>query len=185
MADFFEYGRLRLTPASKYDDPSLNPAIRDAELEFSIHLPPGTRLRVEVEPGSKVFRDIPGIVGQIKHTNRCEDYYVFCTSATFDPRAFDDFGYDSCVLIYDWEKLLELIKVQWMPARSISAGATVYLDPYMPRQTAPSVELVKHFRFAYQREWRIFWTDPLPPPPLKPYFIELGNLSSFCKLITL
>jgi hypothetical protein len=53
MTDLVERGRLRLTPASNYDDPSLNPAIRDAELEFSIHFPPGTRLKIEMEPESK------------------------------------------------------------------------------------------------------------------------------------
>jgi hypothetical protein len=185
MIDLVERGILRLTPASSYNDPSLNPAIRDAELEFSIHLRPGTRLQVELEPGSKVFHDIPGMAGLITHTKRCEDYYVFCASATFDPRLFDDFGYDACVLIRDWERLIELVKIQRVPARTVFAGATVYLDPYMPHRAAPSVQLMKHLRYEYQKEWRIFWTDPLPPPPLHPYFVELGNLSSFCELITL
>lgn len=185
MIDLVERGRLRLMPASNYDDPSLNPAIRDAELEFSIHFPPGTRLKIEMEPGSKVFHDIPGIAGLITHTNRSENYYVFCASATFDPRAFDDFGYDACVLIHDWQRLIELINVHRVPARTVSAGATAYLDPYMPHRAGPSVQLMKHLRYEYQREWRIFWTDPLPPPPLQPYFVELGNLRSFCELIAL
>ena len=185
MVDLLEQGRLRLTPASNYDDPSLNPAIRDAELEFCTYLPPGTQFRIELKPGSGVFEDIFRIAGLIKYTNRCENYYVFCTSATFDPRAFDDFGYDACVLIHDFEELIERIKVQPAPARSLSAGSTVYLDPYMPHRAAPSVELMKHIRYEYQMEWRIFWTDPLPTPPLQPYFMELGNLSSFCELITL
>ena len=187
MTDLLERGHLRLTPASSYDDPSLNQAIRDAELEFSVFLPPGTRIQVELEPGSKSFQDIPGIAGPIKYTKRCDNYYVFCASATFDPRAFDEFGidYDACVVIHDYQKLIDLIKVRPVPARSISAGATEYLDPYMPHRAAPSVQLTKHFRFDYQKEWRIFWTDPLPPPPLQPFFVDLGNLSSFCELITL
>jgi hypothetical protein len=185
MIDLLERGRLRLTPASDYDDPFLNPAIRDSELEFSIHFPRGTRLKIEVEPGSKVFHEIPGITGLITHTNRCEDYYVFCASDTFEPRAFDDFGYDACVLIHDWQRLIELIKVQLVPARTVSAGPAVYLDPYMPHRAASSLQLMKHFRYEYQREWRIFWTDPFPPPPLQNYFVELGNLRSFCELITL
>jgi hypothetical protein len=113
------------------------------------------------------------------------DYYAFCASATFNPRAFDDFGYDACVLIHDWERLIELVKVQPVPARGVSAGSVVYLDPYMPHRGAPSVHLAKHFRCGYQMEWRIFWTDPIPPPPLQPYFVELGNLGPFCDLITL
>jgi hypothetical protein len=40
MIDLLERGRLRLTPASNYVDPSLNPAIHDAELEFSISFRP-------------------------------------------------------------------------------------------------------------------------------------------------
>jgi hypothetical protein len=89
------------------------------------------------------------------------------------------------VLIHDWQRLIELINVQQVPARTVSAGAIVYLDPYMPHRAAPLVQLMKHLRYEYQREWRIFWTDPLPPPPLQSYFVELGNLRSFCELIML
>ena len=89
------------------------------------------------------------------------------------------------MLIHDWQKLMELVKVQPVPARTASAGSTLYLDPFLPHQKATSLQLLKHFRYAYQREWRICWTDTIPPPPLQPYFLELGNLSSFCELINL
>lgn len=184
MVDFLERGIIRLTPASEYAR-SPNPAIRDSELESSIYFPPGTRLQVEMETGSKVFHDIPGIAGLLKYTRRCEDYYVFCASATFDPRWFDIVEeYDACVLIHEWERLIDLIKVQRVPARKISAGLVVYLDPYMPHDKA-EVHFIKHLRYGYQKEWRIIWTEPLPPPPLQPYFLELGDLRSFCELITL
>jgi hypothetical protein len=183
MVDFVERGRLRLTPASSYADESLVDAVRDSELEFARYLPPGTRLSVELKPGSGIFEELP-IRGLIKHTNQCPDYYMFCASALFNPRAFDDFGYDACVLIHDYRRLVDLISVQRVPARKLSTGAVQYLDPYMPHENA-RIEFTKHFRYGYQREWRIIWTEPLPTPPLQPYFLELGNLSSFCALISL
>lgn len=137
--------------------------------------------------GSKKYADIPGIASPIKYSRRCANYYVFCASSIFYPRAFDEFGYDSCVLIHDWERLIGLVKVHPVPASSISAGQIVYLDPYMPHREPPPVELAKHCRFEYQMEWRIYWTEPLPRPPLPlmARFAELGDLSSFCELITL
>jgi hypothetical protein len=80
---------------------------------------------------------------------------------------------------------MESVKTQRVPANTVSAGPIVYLDPYMPHRAAPSVHLIKHLRYAYQKEWRIFWTDPVPPPPLQPYSVELGDLRSFCELIAL
>jgi hypothetical protein len=186
LADLVEHGRLRLTPASNYDDPSLNPAMRDTELEFSYFYPHGTRLAIERQPGSKTYEDLP-LAGPIFHTMRCDNYYVFCASAVFEPRAFDEFGsdYDACVIVHGWEALIDLIKVKPVPARDIYAGSTVYLDPHMLHRPIPSVELAKHCRFEYQKEWRIYLTNPLPPPPLTPFDLELGDLSSFCELVTL
>jgi hypothetical protein len=43
MAALVERGCIRLTPASCYKDPSLNPAIQDSELNFAVHFPPGTK----------------------------------------------------------------------------------------------------------------------------------------------
>lgn len=59
MKDLLERGRLLMTPASNYDDPSLNPAIRDKELEFNFNLPPGTGIAVEIDKVQRTFRNCP------------------------------------------------------------------------------------------------------------------------------
>lgn len=148
MAALVERGQVRLTPASCYGDPSLNPAIRDSELEFAFHLPPGTR--IERKSDSGVYEEIRGLCSLITPTRRSEDYYVFCASDAFDARAFDEFGYDACVLISDWRRFIDAIKSCPAPAREISAGPTVYVDPFRPHRQA-TVPLTKHLRYAYQR----------------------------------
>ncbi|NDJ14608.1 MAG: hypothetical protein EBY17_25995 [Acidobacteriia bacterium] len=175
---------MRLTPASQYADTELNPAIRDDERVFASYFPPGTRLQFEVPPGSGNRVDIPDILGLIQMAQRCAEYFMFCTSAAFDPRAFDEFGYDACVIIHDARKLFGMVQVMQVPARNLSAGPVTYIDPFMPHKDA-GVEFTKHFRYRHQHEWRIVWTDPIPPIPLAPWQLELGNLSSFCELITL
>lgn len=185
MIALVERGSVRLTPASDYNDPSLSPAIRDDELQFATHFPPGTKLQVEREDGSGVYQDAD-IAGLLTNTRQCEDFYVFCASGTFDPRSFDDFDrkYDACVLIRDWRRFIDAIKSCPPPAGKISAKSTVYLDPFFSHRSA-EVPFTKHMRYRYQQEWRIVWTEPLHAPPLQPFFLELGSLSSYCELITL
>jgi hypothetical protein len=143
LAELVGRGAVRISLASTYADPSLNPAIRDDELKFSVHFPPGTVLRMQMDSGE--YDDIPGIHGLLTHTRECGDYYVFCASSEFDPRLFDTFDsrYDACVLIHDWEALVNAIKSRPAPAKQLSAGSTVYLDPFMPHR-ASDVTFAKH-----------------------------------------
>jgi hypothetical protein len=92
------YGRLRIFPATRYDDPSLNPFIRDKELELTIQ-PHG--LTAEVfsrtnEPKGSI-RVIDNQLTSVSPTN----YYVHCLSGLLSPDLFADFDADACVVIWD------------------------------------------------------------------------------------
>lgn len=98
VKDMLADGRFRISLASSYNDPSLNPALRDDELTAERFLPAGTRLSVKLEGD---YQEIPGIVGPLCHTSHCEDFYVFCAAGIFDPRLFDEFQADACLIVKD------------------------------------------------------------------------------------
>jgi hypothetical protein len=106
-------GKIRLTPASNYNDASLNPAIQDDELRFS-------------------WTDEENIL----RTCQVDDYYVFCVSGVYDYRLYRDFGEsDSCLVILDVEEFSERIRratkfnLQAKVIGMISAPV-IYADPF-------------------------------------------------------
>ncbi len=175
-------GRFRISPAVSYSDPSLNTALRDDELVAQVYAPKGTRLSLKID---EVYQQIPGIVGAIAFNSRCENFYVFCASARFDPRLFDDFETDACLLIRDIQQFgLRLIHGFGAEAhmKEVAAGSVHYLDPLHPDGAEHLVEMTKHFRYEYQSEWRIVWkADQLLSKDAVPVCVEIGSLADCCE----
>jgi len=92
------HGRLRIFPASRYDDPSLNPAIRDKELELAIQ-PHGLKAEVLDRTGKPKgsIQVIDNLLTSVSTTN----YYVHCLSGFLSPDLFPDFNADACIVIRD------------------------------------------------------------------------------------
>src|SRR6185312_5932524 len=98
-----ETGSIRISPASSYSDPSLNYAVCDDELRFTIKVPgKGMSIQKVDEMTLKpVGKTIP-VEGNISMTRRVPtDYLVFCLSAKYELRALDDFEADCCLVIKD------------------------------------------------------------------------------------
>ena len=73
----FTDGTIRLSPASSFEDPSLNPAQRDAELTFTYQVPPSSLTTGFTDPLNGATHFIPP--GQrFNYTVSTEDYLVFC-----------------------------------------------------------------------------------------------------------
>ena len=100
MQELQEKGRIRIAPAASYDDPSLNPAIRDDELKFDQTIP-GTEVRLiprDKETGDP--KDAINILGDMTVSMElATNYYVYCMTHTLSHRLFGDFDADSCVII--------------------------------------------------------------------------------------
>jgi hypothetical protein len=71
-----------------------------------------------------------------------------------------------------------------LPEWNCFAGGVEYRDPYFPTKD-PNVIFTKHFRYSYQRELRMIWVPPKPQENLTPIHVRLGDLSSFCELMSL
>ena len=73
----FTDGTIRLSPASSFEDPSLNPAQRDAELTITYQVPPSSLTTGFTDPLNGATHFIPP--GQrFNYTVSTEDYLVFC-----------------------------------------------------------------------------------------------------------
>ncbi len=178
-------GEIRLRPASGYSDPSLNLAIRDEELETAVGLPVGTRLKMQCDNGE--YQEIP-IAGRIFTRKKSEtDFYIYCTAAKHDHRLFDDFDSDACLLVHEPKgfvrKIVEACKQShsdWLFAEKM----VCYYDP-LRLDRIDDISLSKHFRFWYQREYRIVLKPKDPIKRLEPIKLSLGKVSDLCELIVL
>ena len=178
-------GEIRLRPASDYSDPSLNLAIRDEELETVVGLPVGTRLKMQCDNGE--YQELP-IAGRIFSRKKSEtDFYIYCTAAKYDHRLFDDFDSDACLLVHEPKgfvrKIVEACKQShsdWLFAEKM----VCYYDP-LRLDRIDDISLNKHFRFWYQREYKIVLKPTDPVKKLEPIKLRLGKVSDLCELIVL
>jgi hypothetical protein len=185
LKKLYDEGQIQIRPASDYSDPSLNPAIRDKELEALVGLPVGTRL--ERQNGNGEYEEIP-IAGRIFATKRSEtDFYIYCTAAKYDHRLFDDFESDACLLVHEPKcfgmRIVEAYKQSysdWLFAEKM----VCYYDP-LRFNGIEDISFSKHFQFWYQREYRIVLKPKDPIERLEPMKLSLGKVSDLCELIVL
>jgi hypothetical protein len=189
MVELREYGRLKISPAGAYSDPSLNSAIRDNELALSTFgLQPEVRIEV-LDPKTGQLHAMKPI-GNLTYTSRPKnDYYVYCMGSSLDPRLFADFDYDACVIVRDYrefERRLSENMAQRLPGWLGAAGPVNYVDPFNCSQNDTNVFFGKHLKYWYQREYRCAWVPTnLPIPSLKPLLVELGSMREISEIVVL
>ncbi|HYS86211.1 MAG TPA: hypothetical protein VEN78_14595 [Bradyrhizobium sp.] len=183
-----ERGALRLTPASSYNDPSLNAAVRDDELSFETITPPAMFTLEVLDPtGGRPIPVRPASPLRVRHT-LSTNYYVFCLSTAADHRLFGDFEADACLVLRSpREFLTRLVNAAkaGLPGWRSGGGPVEYLDPLATRNGALHIPLVKHFRYTYQWEYRVYWLPDAPQAKINPVFVELGALDDIGELVVL
>jgi hypothetical protein len=190
LTQSLEKGIIRLAPASSYADPSLNYAIRDDELHFTVHVPPTDAWIQKVDehnlqPVGERIRPL----GNVSFTHSVPtDYFVYCLSMRLDFRAFDDFEADACLAIREPKQFVErLLRAGFskLPDWVARVGPVDYLDPFKAKRQDVSAFFAKHFRYSYQFELRTVWVPKQRQLQLTPMFVELGSLGDIAELITL
>jgi hypothetical protein len=179
-------GNWQVSPASSYSDASLEAARQDSELEFSMQFPCFEETSVPVE----------GIEGSFHHdfkgaytiqTRATTDYYLVSLARGLIYRMFDDFHADACLIIRDEDRFRKQMLKAFSCARPawLSECRPVdYLDPCMPARIT-DVYFTKHFRYAYQEEFRFVWKPSCPVNVLPKICITLGSLEGICELLML
>ena len=169
----FLAGDVFVSPASMYHDASLANALADDELV------------------KKWYRD-----GVVKSYS-APDYYCMCFVSTYDLRLYRDFRSSdfSCVAIKDVPEFINrLVKALGRYSRTqadneieqpILACPVIYYDPFSLNDMTIAAEVYycKHFRFAYQGEFRIV-ARPARATVLRPFHLDIGPLSDIAELIS-
>ncbi|MEX2740819.1 hypothetical protein AB3480_05145 [Rhizobium mongolense] len=148
-----------VTPSTFYSQASLSKAMHDLESERQFHHPAFDAVRAG-RTRAKTKSGFEGTIkdGFIKETVRCPDYVLWCACRDIDRRMPDDFNADAALIIRKpgvfASRFESGLKKLW-PRVKIKVGPVQYDDPcsFVHRNKRP-VHL-KHFQFAYQREWRL------------------------------
>lgn len=180
-------GKLRVSLASTYDDPSLNLAQKDSELSLTFQID-SSGMTARSEDGV----DLGPIHSATFSLEVPDDYYVFCCSHTFDFRLFDDFDADSCLVIEDSHRFAEEIMGELSKVMNIkdrTYGPVQYIDPVRGAhhhfgEKRPIVQMAKHLRYFYQNEYRLVWVfDPDKGVTPDPYVdLILSGLPEYSRL---
>jgi len=180
-----KFGKIRIKPASDYNDFDLIESVRDDELSQTLILPKGTKLRRKMSSGE--FEELNGIQSISVTNNYPTDFYIYCMSTAFQPRLFDDFKADACILIYDipmflnkFHDYLKIYYSDWL----IESNNVRYFDPFFPTKLL-SIPFNKHFNYWYQSEFRIAFKPRTPVKKLEIIYPEIGSLENCCELILL
>jgi hypothetical protein len=198
MSDLLLSGRGRISLASTYNDESLGYARTDDESYTTGYVDPSDAHRFMVIGGEGNFSagsdiNVP-YLGSVPVTIRANTpFYVYCMADVADPRLFDDFAEaDACVVVKHPDDFKERIERQCaakLPGWKFLAGPVIYFDPFFcrPHQMIPF--FWKHFRFGYQKEYRLVWLPPtrehVTAPLVEHIYFDLGPLTDCAELVWL
>jgi hypothetical protein len=175
----FDHGRFRIAPASTYDDPSLNAAQADKELEHHTVTPNQHllfRLHGKDADGKDVEIDAKPI--HLFRYMNVPDFYVWCCGFGCDLRMLHDFHADALLLIRDEaafiKRMLDAVD-KAMPGCVPVHGPVQYYDPFTVDRSQLKPIFSKNLKYLYQSEYRFAWNVP-SGATLAPFMVELGPL---------
>jgi|SynMetStandDraft_2_1070026.scaffolds.fasta_scaffold00018_11 hypothetical protein len=186
LGPMLSHGRVRICPASYYNDDAHNTAVRDDEITrtycFSTY---EERLKGQTEILAGQHR-IPIEDDDVLIAMQAEDYYLLSLCDDIYYRMPTDFEADAALVIRDPDKFLQrvisaflLLRPGWEPLY----GPVQYFDPYLDRSGWRTPEMTKQFDYAYQREYRIAFRSPLIRFPLMPEFLDIGSMGDYAELL--
>jgi hypothetical protein len=181
LKSMYEKGDIRITPASYYNDPSLNNAIRDDELTFELLMRADDMIIKNIE-GS----DIP-VFGNVKFKLESNtNYYVHCFASKYTYREFDDFDADCCIVIDKprilFQRMMKAMKSK-VPEFNGFATPVRYLDPLNAKPYEVDIFFAKHFKYTYQNEVRAIWIPNEAKEKLEEIFINIGPMTDYARIV--
>ena len=188
MRAMYERGALRVQAASFYRRSDHNGAVRDDELalDVSLALRRDDIAKVVVNPQDVPSGDVLQRV-DLRYESST-DYWLYCVTASAQPRTFVDFEAEACVVINDRQRFLEQISLALSPyvgRATFRHGKVNYVDPLLPNSAFIDILMSKHFRYSYQDEYRLVWVPSSPQSALDYIDVEIGSLREYADLITI
>lgn len=188
MEALYRDGALRVQPASFYAKPGHNGAVRDDELALGLSF---ALSREDVVALVRNPQDVPVNAPEQRLNLELRspgDYWMFCASTAVEPRLFVDFDADACVIVRDQAAFRARLAVATLAAlgpHTARDAPALYVDPLLPDTVKVDVRFAKHFRYAYQREYRFVWWPGEPQTALGHVDVELGSLADIAELVVL
>ena len=183
-------GDLRITPASDYKDDVHSPARQDDELTVQLLRHPSQVKITHHNPRTGEDSEMVPISDIRMQSTFGTNYYTLCLSHKFDPRMFDAFDADACLLIDDPQRLSSLLneimpltRPGLCPTWPFKVGYMDYDNPH--REPTPT--LSKDIKYFFQSEVRLNWlrSAPFELKNIKPFFVNLKGIKDFCRLVEL
>ena len=189
MASMLENGEIRIAPASSWSNQSLVSAIKDNELEVSACYSVSDIMKTALGRSVSHKFDLSR-PGEITLRRTLADFYAFCCTHKYDHRLLDDFNKDTIVLIKDPKKFLDNLATAISlhnPNLSVRFGPIRYYDPYAVEDWDRNTDgFLKHFRYAYQNEFRVCCTLPAGAShKFEPFFVTIGSMRDYAELLTI
>lgn len=182
IQEMYDSGNFRIAPASFYNDPSLNAAIRDDELVFKGSA--SAKVKADLKFGKPTAS-----YGRVDYSVKARtDYYVCCFASNFTNREFSDFDADSCLVIKKPRLFIDrLVKsgCDALPDFEGFAQNVKYLDPLLCDPSKIDVNFAKHFKYAYQNEYRVIWAPKEAATELPIKFVSIGPLDGIAEIVEL
>lgn len=181
-------GRIRICPASYYNDTSHNGAIKDDEIHRTFFIPT-FRDRLKgidhtIVQGFRLDYDDDDLVLPVE----APDYFLFSLCDGIHYRMPTDFDADAALVIRDpnlfAQRVISAFLARyrdWKP----HFGPVTYYDPYRDHTKMRVHQMSKHFGYAYQREVRIVLEAyHTPRQPLQPEILDIGPMADYAELLT-
>ena len=95
----------------------------------------------------------------------CPNFLVLCMTDTINFRMISDWNAEAVAVIHDPLEFKRRLKdvtadlISGAGAKQLEGGKVRYIDPYFPL-SRPDVPFCKHYKFAYQREYRFVIRGP-------------------------
>ena len=199
MEAFITDGQMLISPSNRFDDEEYNQALRDDENSLSVF---GAR----TSDGSVIpAHDLPNWWGDrysmIDFSSSMDrDYMIYCMARPFSPTLFSHFGreYDACVLIRDMNQFVTRVYEGTKSAFPSSEfhharGYVTYIDPLgaiepvpdIPAAKKVTIPFLKHFRHAYQEEFRFIWLPKQPRRNFRNVCISIGSIDDIAELVVI
>ena len=197
MEDFLGHGEILISPSPRFDDKAFGQAVRDDENTASFF---GAR----TSDGRVIpAHDLPGWWGDrysmIDFTSSMDrNYMMYCMAGSLSPTLFSHFGYsyDSCVLIHDMDEFVRRVETgtrgRFCPDGFVHGrGYVTYVDPLgaiqpipdIPTGTKVTIPFLKHFKHAYQEEFRFVWVPREPRGDFRNVCLRIGSIEDIAELI--
>jgi hypothetical protein len=172
LEQLLKFGRLRFSPAETYREAENNDARRDDERQK--HSYKAGRYITMIHESGRQLRAL----GDLRRTVGGPPYHLVCFSCVWSEHLFDEFQADACIAVTNPEEFARRLE---MAGRSTFSNwyfhhnPVHYFDPYEQIKNEPfDSAMSKDFRFAYQQEYRILWSQ-LEASPIEGFqFIDIG-----------